>query len=106
MKRILTVCLLGILSLTQVTAGSLTAKAAQKTVACEMMEWSLLADSDTEDGRIVLVQIFNSANQLVLEEEYYSYSVSVPIDEFKDGGNFTAKVFTQYSQPLIYPFSL
>lgn len=107
MKRFIILCLLGMATFMQTNAGNPVAPALsspQKAVECEKEGSSFFAYSDTEDGRITLVEIYNSQYQLMLSEEFFSYSVQVAIGELK-AGNYTAKVYTQYSPVYSYPFT-
>lgn len=91
----------------QTNAGNPVAPAitsSQKAVECIREGSILFADSDTEDGRITLVEIYNAQYQLVLSDEFFSYSVQVAIGSLK-AGNYTAKVYTQYSPVYCYPFT-
>jgi hypothetical protein len=107
MKRFVILCLLGMATFMQTNAGNPVAPAlssTQKAVECTRGGISLYANSDTEDGRITLVEIFNAQYQLVLVDEFYSYSVQVAIGTLK-AGNYTAKVYTEYSPVYTYPFN-
>lgn len=107
MKRFIILCLLGMTTFMQTNAGNPVAPAlssSQKAVSCQKDGIVLYADSDTEDGRITLVEIYNAQYQLVLTDEFFSYSVQVAIGELK-AGNYTAKVYTQYSPVYSYPFN-
>ena len=107
MKRFIILCLLGMATFMQTNAGNPVAPAlfaSHKTVVCNKEGINFYADSDTEDGRIELVEIYNAQYQLVLREEFYSYSVQVAIGGLK-AGNYTAKVYTEYSPVYTYPLT-
>lgn len=99
MKRFIILCLLGMATFMQTNAGNPVAPAnfsINRTVSCAWEGATFYADSDTEDGRITRIKVYNSQSNLVLDEEFNSFSVELYIGGLKPG-NYTAKVYTQYS---------
>lgn len=94
MKTILT-CLLGIAMLLGQPAWATTPKTAPRIIRCYEEDHILIATSDSEDGHIVTIMIYNlNGPTLALEDEFYSYSCQMDIAGLKSG-HYQAKIFTE-----------
>ncbi len=96
MKMILT-CLLGIAMLLGQTAWTTAPKTAHRIVDCDLEGHVLLASSQSEDGHITLIRVYNlNGPTLAIEKECYSYSEEVDISGLKHG-SYQAKILTEYA---------
>lgn len=77
----------------------------KRVVDCALEDYILIATSQTEDGAIIKVQIFNSLNQLKLEEDCGGHSCHVDVSDLKSG-TYTAKVFTTNAPVYSEGFSI
>lgn len=99
MKKQLMVCLLGIgLLLPESKANSSGVKYFfNRIVDCNLQGYDLLVTSDTEDGSINKVEIYNSSTQQLEMTEYSSgYSCSVDVGDLEKG-EYEAKVYCTYT---------
>ncbi|MCW5908045.1 MAG: hypothetical protein KIS94_09320 [Chitinophagales bacterium] len=106
MKKILLACISAWLWLMPAMAATAEGAATLKYPDINKEGWILYVTSEPEDGKIDMVRIYDSENELVLTETdcggYVCYVDLIHLNS----GNYTAKVFTQYAPVYTEGFSI